>query len=77
MSDMNNVSLIGRLTADPELKTTQNGISYCRFTVAVNRYSKDGELCCVEKYSGVYLQLLFKGKQNRPHRLDTDRLIHR
>ena len=43
MSDMNNVSLIGRLTADPELKTTQNGISYCRFTVAVNRYSKDGE----------------------------------
>lgn len=43
MSDMNNVSLMGRLTADPELKTTQNGISYCRFTVAVNRYSKDGE----------------------------------
>lgn len=40
---MNNVSLMGRLTADPELKTTQNGISYCRFTVAVNRYSKDGE----------------------------------
>lgn len=43
MSDMNSVSLMGRLTADPELKTTQNGISYCRFTVAVNRYSKDGE----------------------------------
>lgn len=43
MSDMNFVSLMGRLTADPELKTTQNGISYCRFTVAVNRYSKDGE----------------------------------
>ena len=40
---MNSVSLMGRLTADPELKTTQNGISYCRFTVAVNRYSKDGE----------------------------------
>lgn len=43
MSDMNSVSLMGRLTADPELKATQNGISYCRFTVAVNRYSKDGE----------------------------------
>ena len=43
MSDMNSVSLMGRLTADPELKTTQNEISYCRFTVAVNRYSKDGE----------------------------------
>jgi single-strand DNA-binding protein len=43
MSDMNSVSLMGRLTADPELKTTQNGISYCRFTLAANRYSKDGE----------------------------------
>lgn len=43
MSDMNSVALMGRLTADPELKTTQNGISYCRFTIAVNRYSKDGE----------------------------------
>ena len=43
MSDMNSVSLMGRLIADPELKTTQNGISYCRFTIAVNRYSKDGE----------------------------------
>ena len=40
---MNVVTIMGRLTADPELKTTQNGISYCRFTVAVNRYSKDGE----------------------------------
>ena len=27
----------GRLTADPELKTTQNGISVCSFTLAVNR----------------------------------------
>ncbi len=47
MSDMNSVSLMGRLTADPELKTTQNGISYCRFTVAVNRYSKDGEIALI------------------------------
>lgn len=39
---MNNVSLIGRLTKDPELKTTQSGLSVCRFTVAVDRpYSKD------------------------------------
>lgn len=41
---MNNVSIVGRLTADPELKTTQSGISYTRFTVAVDRqYSKDKE----------------------------------
>ena len=43
MSDMNSVSLMGRLTADPELKTTQSGLSFCRFTVAADRYSKDGE----------------------------------
>lgn len=40
---MNNVSLIGRLTADPELKHTQNGKAYTRFTVAVDRPVKSGE----------------------------------
>lgn len=41
---MNNVSLIGRLTADPELKTTQSGISTTRFSIAVDRtYTKQGE----------------------------------
>lgn len=34
---MNKVILIGRLTADPELRQTQNGTSFCRFTVAVSR----------------------------------------
>ena len=34
---MNKVILTGRLTADPELKQTQSGISSCRFTVAVDR----------------------------------------
>lgn len=39
---MNKVILTGRLTADPELRQTQGGISSCRFTVAVNRrYKKD------------------------------------
>lgn len=39
---MNKVILTGRLTADPELKQTQSGVSVARFTVAVNRpYSKD------------------------------------
>ena len=41
---MNNVSLIGRLTADPELRNTQSGISFVRFCIAVDRsYSKQGE----------------------------------
>lgn len=40
---MNNVSLIGRLTADPELKHTQGGKGFTRFTVAVDRPVKSGE----------------------------------
>lgn len=41
---MNNVSLIGRLTADPELRHTQSGLAMTRFTVAVDRpYVKQGE----------------------------------
>lgn len=33
---INKVILMGRLTSDPELKQTPNGISTCRFTVAVD-----------------------------------------
>lgn len=41
---INNVVLMGRLTAVPELKTTQSGISTVRFSVAVERrYNKQGE----------------------------------
>ena len=39
----NLVVLTGRLTAMPELKTTQNGISVCSFTIAVDRPYKSGE----------------------------------
>ena len=35
--------LSGRLTADPEMKTTQNGNSVCSFTIAVDRRHKQGE----------------------------------
>jgi single-strand DNA-binding protein len=38
---MNKVILMGRLTADPELRQTQTGISSCRFTVAINRKFAD------------------------------------
>ncbi|MCL2312055.1 MAG: single-stranded DNA-binding protein [Firmicutes bacterium] len=37
---LNNVILMGRLTTDPELKYTQNGIAYTKFCLAVERPSK-------------------------------------
>lgn len=40
---LNVVALMGRLTADPELRTTPSGVSVCRFTLAVDRnYAKAG-----------------------------------
>ncbi len=42
---MNKVELLGRLTRDPELRTTSNGISVLSFSIAVDRRfkNKDGE----------------------------------
>lgn len=40
---MNKAILVGRLTKDPELKTTANGTSVCTFSVAVNRRFKNNE----------------------------------
>lgn len=37
MASFNKVILIGNLTADPELKQTQNGISVTSFSIAVSR----------------------------------------
>ncbi len=40
---MNNCSFVGRLTKDPELKTTQSGKKYLRFCLAVDGIKdKDG-----------------------------------
>ncbi len=40
---LNNVVLMGRLTADPELRHTSNGVAVTSFTLAVNRsYAKAG-----------------------------------
>lgn len=41
---LNNVVLMGRLTADPDLRSTQNGTSVTQFTLAVDRdFVKQGE----------------------------------
>ena len=34
---MNKVYMIGNLTRDPEMRSTQSGISVCNFSIAVNR----------------------------------------
>ena len=40
---MNKAILVGRLTRDPELKTTASGVSVCSFSIAVNRRFKNAE----------------------------------
>lgn len=41
---LNKIILMGRLVADPEIKTTPSGVAVCRFKVAVDRpYQKDKE----------------------------------
>lgn len=40
---MNKLTIIGNLTADPELRTIPSGVSVCTFTVAVNRRSGKDE----------------------------------
>lgn len=39
---MNIVGLVGRLTKDPDVRMNQSGKSVCRFTVAVDRLSQNG-----------------------------------
>ncbi len=42
-NDLNRVLLIGRLTRDPELKSTSSGAYFCKFSIASNRsyYKKE------------------------------------
>ena len=40
---MNKVFLIGRLTRDPQASTLDSGRIYCRFSIAVDRFSRDRE----------------------------------
>ena len=40
---MNKVILVGNLTRDPELTTTNSGVSVCRFSIAVQRRFGSGD----------------------------------
>ena len=54
---LNHITIHGRLTADPELKTTQSGVSVCNFTVAVDRSYKNGE----EKQTDFFTVVCWRG----------------
>ena len=53
----NHITIHGRLTADPELKQTQSGVSVCNFTVAVDRSYKNGE----EKQTDFFTVVCWRG----------------
>lgn len=53
---MNNVILIGRLTKDPELSYTQSQTALCKFTIAVDRQSK-------EEKTADFIRIVVWGKQ--------------
>lgn len=41
---LNNISIMGRLTADPEVRQTPNGVSVCSFTIANDKdFKRDGD----------------------------------
>ena len=65
---LNTAIIMGRLTADPELKSTGSGVSVCSFTVAVDRRFKgqneerqtDFIRCVVWRQSAEFLARYFK-----------------
>lgn len=40
---MNKVFLIGNLTKDPEMRSTQSGVAVCSFSIAVNRRFRNAQ----------------------------------
>lgn len=60
MSDINCVTLTGRLTRDAELKYTQNGGAIVRFSMAVNRSKRNGDGSWAEETS--FIDCVYFGK---------------
>ena len=84
---LNQIVIHGRLTADPELKQTQSGVSVCNFTVAVDRSYSKGEdkitdfftVVCwrgladmVSKYFGKGKEILVSGEMQSRRWQDND-----
>ena len=60
MSDINCVTLTGRLTRDAELKYTQNGGAIVRFSIAVNRSKRNADGSWADEAS--YFDCVYFGK---------------
>lgn len=58
MSAVNNVTLIGRLTAEPEIRDGANDSKFGRSTVAVTRDFKNSE----GKYDSDFVSITYSGK---------------
>ena len=62
--NLNKVILGGRLTSDPELKQTPQGIAVCTFSIAVNRKGKDAQTdfinCQAWRQSAEFISKFFK-----------------
>lgn len=54
---LNNITIHGRLTANPELKHTQSEVPFCTFTVAVNRSYTQGD----EKITDFFSCIAWRG----------------
>lgn len=72
--DLNKVMLIGRLTADPEARTTPQGVTVTSFSIATNRTWKDQQgnqqdrvefhnIVTWRKLAEICAQYLLKGRQ--------------
>ena len=67
---LNHITLMGRLTRDPELRRTGSGVAVASFTIAVDRdYAKDGEKkadfinCVAWRQTGEFISKYFaKGR---------------
>ncbi len=68
---LNHILIHGRLTADPEIKQTQSGVSFCNITVAVDRSYTKGEekqtdfftVACWRGLAEVVAKFFKKGKE--------------
>lgn len=63
MTDLNSVSIVGRLTRDAELKYTPAGMAISNFSIAVNRSRKNGDQW-VEEANFFDINLFGKSAEN-------------